>query len=87
MLAIEVIQNNILTFDNCRLDDSHVLGEVDGGFQVMNEWLYATRLTVAAFCVGRARRVFDASADWAATQSSSVRPSDAFKALALSWRT
>jgi len=60
--------NNILTFDNCRLDDSHVLGEVDGGFQVMNEWLYATRLTVAAFCVGRARRVFDASADWAATR-------------------
>ena len=60
--------NNILTFDNCRLPDSQVLGEVDGGFAVMNEWLYATRLTVAAFCVGRARRVFDASADWAATR-------------------
>jgi len=25
----------------------------------MNEWLYATRITVAAMCVGRARRVFD----------------------------
>lgn len=51
--------NAILEFDDCRLPDSQVLGEVDGGFAVMNEWLYATRLTVAAMCVGRARRVFD----------------------------
>lgn len=51
--------NAILEFDDCRLPESQVLGEVDGGFAVMNEWLYATRLTVAAMCVGRARRVFD----------------------------
>lgn len=51
--------NSILEFDDCRLPDSQVLGEVDGGFAVMNEWLYASRLTVAAMCVGRARRVFD----------------------------
>ena len=49
----------ILTFDDCRLPNSQVLGEVDGGFDVMNTWLYATRITVAAMCVGRARRVFD----------------------------
>ena len=51
--------NMILTFDDCRLPNSQVLGEVDGGFDVMNTWLYATRITVAAMCVGRARRVFD----------------------------
>ena len=51
--------NSILEFDDCRLPDSQVLGEIDGGFAVMNEWLYASRLTVAAMCVGRARRVFD----------------------------
>ena len=51
--------NAILEFDDCRLPDSQVLGEVDGGFEVMNAWLYASRLTVAAMCVGRARRVFD----------------------------
>ena len=39
----------ILDFDGCRLPDAQVLGEVDSGFDVMNEWLYATRLTVAAF--------------------------------------
>jgi acyl-CoA dehydrogenase len=51
--------NNILSFDDCRLPASQVLGEVGGGFDIANRWLYATRLTVAATCVGRARRVFD----------------------------
>jgi acyl-CoA dehydrogenase len=59
-------KNMILEFDNCRLPDTHVLGEVDGGFEVMNTWLYATRLTVAAFAVGRARRVFDYALTYAA---------------------
>ncbi|MEM9032059.1 MAG: acyl-CoA dehydrogenase family protein [Pseudomonadota bacterium] len=59
-------KNYILTFDDCRLPDAQVLGEVDGGFAVMNEWLYATRLTVAAFSVGRARRCFDYALNYAA---------------------
>ena len=49
-------KNMILEFDDCRLPDAQVLGEVDGGFEVMNTWLYATRITVAAMSVGRARR-------------------------------
>ena len=59
-------KNCILEFDDCRLPDAQVLGEVDGGFAVMNEWLYATRLTVAAFSVGRARRCFDYALNYAA---------------------
>lgn len=59
-------KNCILEFDDCRLPDAQVLGEVDGGFEVMNTWLYATRLTVAAFSVGRARRCFDMAVDYAA---------------------
>ena len=43
-----------------------MLGEVDGGFAVMNEWLYATRITVATMSVGRARRVFDYALNYAA---------------------
>jgi acyl-CoA dehydrogenase len=58
--------NMVLEFDDCRLPDSQVLGEVDGGFEVMNTWLYATRITVAAMCVGRARRVFDTALAYAA---------------------
>src|SRR6056297_4002905 len=52
-------KNMILEFDDCRLPDDQVLGEVDGGFAVMNEWLYATRITVATMSVGRARRCFE----------------------------
>ena len=51
--------NVILKFENCRVPDEQVLGAVDGGFEVMNSWLYATRITVAAMAVGRARRAFD----------------------------
>ena len=60
--------NSILDFDDCRLPNAQVLGEVDGGFAVMNEWLYATRLTVAAMAVGRARRVFDLALAQAASR-------------------
>jgi acyl-CoA dehydrogenase len=59
-------KNCILEFDDCRLPDAQVLGEVDGGFEVMNTWLYATRITVAAFSVGRARRCFDHAVAYAA---------------------
>ncbi len=59
-------KNMILRFDNCRLPDAQVLGEVDGGFAVMNEWLYATRITVATMAVGRARRVFDYALNYSA---------------------
>lgn len=58
-------KNMILDFDDCRLSAEQVLGEVDGGFDVMNEWLYATRISVAAMCVGRARRCFDMALNYA----------------------
>ena len=61
-------KNMILEFDDCRLPDAQVLGQVDGGFDVMNTWLCATRITVATMCVGRARRVFDYALDYAATR-------------------
>lgn len=51
--------NCILNFDNCRVPASQILGEPHRGFALANEWLYATRLTVATMCVGRARRVLD----------------------------
>ena len=59
-------KNMVLEFDDCRLPSGQVLGEIDGGFDVMNTWLYATRITVATMCVGRARRAFDLALDHAA---------------------
>lgn len=61
--------NSTLVFDECRLPASQVLGEVDRGFEAMNEWLSGTRLTVAAMCVGRARRAFDLALGYAATRT------------------
>ena len=40
--------NFILNIDNCRVHESQGLGEVDHGFDVANEWVGATRLSVAA---------------------------------------
>ena len=52
-------QNCILRFDECRLPKSQILGEVHKGFDIANEWLGATRISVAACSVGRARRAFE----------------------------
>ncbi len=58
--------NCILAFDDCRLPSGQVLGEVHRGFDLAEDWLYGTRLTVAAMCVGRARRAFDHALSYAA---------------------
>ncbi|QXT40421.1 acyl-CoA dehydrogenase family protein [Gymnodinialimonas ceratoperidinii] len=74
-------KNCILSFDDCRLPDAQVLGEVDGGFAVMNEWLYATRLTVTAFSVGRARRCFDMALEYAAERKQFGQPIAKFQGV------
>jgi acyl-CoA dehydrogenase len=55
-----------LTFDNVRLPQAQVLGEVHKGFDVANEWLSSTRLQVAAMCLGRAHRALELCLPWAA---------------------
>ena len=60
--------NCILSFQDCRLPKSQILGELHRGFEIANEWLYATRITVATMSVGRARRAFDLALEHAATR-------------------
>ena len=57
-----------LVFTNCRMNAEQVLGEEHKGFDVANQWLGATRLTVATQCVGRARRALELATEWAATR-------------------
>ena len=73
--------NSILTFDDCRVPASRVLGEEGAGFDLANTWLAATRLTVAAMCVGRARRCFDLCADWAANRRQFGQPIGKFQGV------
>jgi len=60
--------NFILNFDGCRVPVGNVLGEEHNGFDVANEWLGATRLQVAAICLGRARRAIELATEWAASR-------------------
>jgi acyl-CoA dehydrogenase len=58
--------NSILQFTDCRVPRAAVLGEVHRGFEVANTWLGATRLQVAANCLGRAERALSLATSWAA---------------------
>ncbi|MBV8785037.1 MAG: acyl-CoA dehydrogenase family protein [Gammaproteobacteria bacterium] len=57
--------NSILEFSDCRVPRSAILGELHRGFEVANTWLGATRLQVAATCLGRAERALEAAKQWA----------------------
>ncbi|MEZ5478947.1 MAG: acyl-CoA dehydrogenase family protein [Thiolinea sp.] len=74
-------QNCILSFDDCRLPSAQVLGDVHQGFEIANEWLYGTRLTVAASCVGRARRVLDLALPYAAERKQFGQPIGKFQGV------
>lgn len=60
--------NCILEFDDCRVPAANVLGQEHHGFDVANEWLSSTRLSVAATCLGRAHRALELCQQWAATR-------------------
>ena len=60
--------NAILSFDDCRVAASSVLGEVHHGFDLATEWLGSTRLQVAAICLGRARRAIELATGWASSR-------------------
>ncbi|MEX0807708.1 MAG: acyl-CoA dehydrogenase family protein [Dongiaceae bacterium] len=57
-----------LSFSDARVPARNVLGEEHKGFDVANLWLGATRLTVAAQCIGRAQRAMRLAIEWAATR-------------------
>jgi alkylation response protein AidB-like acyl-CoA dehydrogenase len=58
--------NMVLEFDECRLPESQILGEVHKGFEVAGKWLGATRLQVASTCLGRAERALGLALAYAA---------------------
>jgi acyl-CoA dehydrogenase len=61
--------NSILHFNDCRVPQSAVLGELHQGFEVANTWLGSTRLQVAATCLGRAERALELAKQWAVDRS------------------
>jgi len=70
-----------LSFADCRVPGSALLGVEGRGFDLLSEWLGASRLTVAATSVGRARRVLDLATDWAATRKQFGQPIGRFQGV------
>jgi len=70
-----------LSFADCRVPVGQRLGEEGRGFELMGEWLGASRLTVAASSVGRGRRVLEMTTRWAAERQQFGRPIGAFQGV------
>jgi acyl-CoA dehydrogenase len=70
-----------LVFDDCRVPVANRLGEEGRGFDLMGQWLGATRLTVAATSIGRARRVLEAATEWAARRQQFGQPIGRFQGV------
>jgi acyl-CoA dehydrogenase len=70
-----------LVFSGCRVPAASRLGDEGRGFELMGQWLGATRLTVAATSVGRARRVLEAATEWAAHRSQFGQPIGRFQGV------
>ena len=73
--------NAVLDFDDCRVPAENVLGEVHRGFEVANTWLGATRLQVAATCLGRADRALRLAIAYAAERQQFGQPIGKFQGV------
>lgn len=70
-----------LFFADCRIPAWQRLGAEGEGFDLMGTWLGATRLSVAATCVGRGRRVLEMALEWAARREQFGQPIGRFQGL------
>lgn len=70
-----------LAFADCRIPAAALLGTEGHGFDLLSEWLGASRLTVAATSVGRARRVLEMAVGWAASREQFGQPVGKFQGV------
>ncbi|GAB3697631.1 acyl-CoA dehydrogenase family protein [Saccharopolyspora tripterygii] len=70
-----------LVFDECRIPAGQRLGEDGEGFDLMGQWLGASRLSVAATSVGRGQRVLEMATRWAAERQQFGQPIGKFQGV------
>jgi alkylation response protein AidB-like acyl-CoA dehydrogenase len=63
-----------LHFEECRVSDDHVLGEVDEGFTTAMQWINSGRLYLAAHAIGKAQFLLDRAVEYAADRETFERP-------------
>ena len=57
-----------MSFDNCRVNKSQILGEEGKGLELANKWLHMGRVWVGAQCCGKMERLLNMASEWAATR-------------------
>jgi len=63
-----------LTFENCRVGDDAVLGDVGSGFRIAMEQLTEGRLNIACSCIGAADRLLEMSTAHALVRNTFGKP-------------
>jgi acyl-CoA dehydrogenase len=72
---------HLIGLTDVRVEGDCILGEEGKGFDFATEWLYASRVMMAAHCTGRARLVLELAADWARTRRQFGRPIGEFQGV------
>ncbi len=72
---------HLIGLTDVRVADDCILGAEGKGFDFATEWLYASRVMMAAHCTGRARLVLELAADWARTRRQFGRPIGEFQGV------
>jgi acyl-CoA dehydrogenase len=68
-----------LSFNDCRVHKSCILGEEGQGLALANKWLYMGRVWVGAQCCGKTERLLELSSEWAATRKQFGKPIGKFQ--------
>lgn len=69
-----------LAFSGVRLGRNQILGEEGGGLELSGQWLGMGRVWVGASCCGKAERLYNLSAEWAANRKQFGKPIGRFQA-------
>ena len=63
-----------LRFDDCRVPEDQVLGDIDEGFAAAMEWIGGGRINIAAAAVGNAQFLLDLAVDYAGDRETFGKP-------------
>src|SRR6266508_2922976 len=76
-----VFEHPIFAFDDVRVGDDLILGEIGQGFELTKDWFVEERLMIGARTVGAATRALELSLDFAKQRRQFDRPIVEFQAI------
>jgi acyl-CoA dehydrogenase len=76
-----VFEHPIFAFENVRVGDERILGEIGQGFELTKDWFVEERLMIGARTVGAATRALELSLDFARERRQFGQPIVGFQAI------